>query len=307
MKFCHLGLFVFTLVNVASAQDGVLLKHDPSYVKGKTFQSETTSNTEQTLTIAGMALETGSSTFAITGSEVIDDAEGAAQIAHTFEVFQIHLNLPGGIEVSYDKASGQEPPAGNGPLETMQQYFKILSHANWVTTIGPDAKATKVEFQGDSATNVPEMFKAEMSPERWLKETNREIDRLPSKVVNPGDTWTRNSEAELGSGQKFHLSTEYKYVGREEHKGKPMDHVTITTKTVVYEIGPESTLPLQVKKSDLKIDESAGDLWFDPELRHAVETSHSLHITGDLILVINGQELPSKLDLKMDNTNVVKK
>lgn len=281
------------------ADEGVLLKHAPTYTQGAVKKTEVESETRQTLTIAGMPLESKSTTFAISKETVVDPTPGAVKTTNQFEVFQITVNIPGGGEVSFDSGGSETIAEGDGPIESMKRYFKLLSSMEWTTILGADGKVTKVEFAPGVADRVPELFKAELNPERWKREANRELDRLPNSLVKVGETWDRDSESELGSGQKFLLNKEYRYVGRVERNGRPMDHVVIDTKSVKYEIGPDSTLPLQVKESDLKINSSKGDLWFDPELKVLAEIQETMHITGKLILVINGNELPSELDLTM--------
>lgn len=292
--------------SLIQADDAVSLRHAPDYTQDKEFRTEVESETHQILTLAGMPLESKSTTFAVAKETVLDATKGAEKLAGDFEVFQITVNIPGGGEVAFDSGSSAAVPEGNGPIESMKRYFKVLSDMKWTSTLGPDGKVAKVEFEEGILDRVPDLFKSEMNSDRWKREANRDLDRLPENPVKVGESWIRDSEAELGSGQKFFLNKEYKYVGREERNGRPLDHVSIVTKRVKYEIGPNSTLPLTVKESDLKIESSKGDLWFDPERMRIVEIAETMHITGKLTLVINGNELPSELDLTMKIDSKVK-
>ena len=67
-----------------------------------------------------------------------------------------------------------------------------------------------------------------------------------------------------------------------------------------------STLPFGLKESKLKAAESDGMLLFDRELGRTVQTTWTLRVTGDIVFVINGKDLPATIDLKMTTEAIEK-
>jgi hypothetical protein len=69
---------------------------------------------------------------------------------------------------------------------------------------------------------------------------------------------------------------------------------------VDFALEPGSPLPFTVKESALKPAETKGELLFDRMLGYTVTSTSSIQIVGEMTFVINGQELPTKLDLKIE-------
>jgi hypothetical protein len=125
-------------------------------------------------------------------------------------------------------------------------------------------------------------------------------------LLKKGDTWERTSKMNLGGGQVLTVTTRYTYEGEIEKEGRKLDRITSKSLTVDFALEPDSPLPLTVKSSELKPSESKGEILFDRALGQAVETSGSVTIVGNMTFVIMGNELPSKLNLTMESSTVVK-
>ena len=87
-----------------------------------------------------------------------------------------------------------------------------------------------------------------------------------------------------------------------EKDGRKLDKIVTKVLSTEFSLEPDSPLPLTVKGSELKPAESKGELLFDRELGQVVSSASSIQIVGELTLVINNMELPSKLDLKIETS-----
>ncbi len=291
------SLFVLSCSSSLLYADAKLV-HAPSYKAGDVIKTEVEIEVNQTLTIAGMDIETGTNNFIVTEEKVTAASADKVTLDSKLSSMQMELSLPGGVNLNFDSGNPDaETPAG--PLAEVVKFFKLLSKAKWTTTLDGDRKLANVEYEESFLSEVPEMFKSQVSPEKVKKEANAAIARLPGKKIAVGDKWDRNEESSLGQGQTFFFAREFEYLGNEEHNGKEMAKIGITVKSVKYDVAAGGALPLQVKSSELKADGSTGMFWYDIAAKRIAETTETLKITGDLVLVANGQELPSELDLTM--------
>ena len=101
------------------------------------------------------------------------------------------------------------------------------------------------------------------------------------------------------------FETEYTYDGTVEKDGRTLDKVTSKILSAKFSLA-NSNLPFDIKSADLKVPESTGQLLFDREKGHTVESNSTAHITGTMTFSINGNDLPATLDLKMKNNSTVK-
>ena len=279
------------------------LVHAPPRAVGDQSRTEIETHIEQTLTINGTPLESSVDNFMVVQETITEASPNGAKSDAKFEVVQINIGAPGGITIQFDSGNPDvEEPAG--PLGDMIKFFKLMSNSNSVSTYGADHRVQSIEF--DKLNDVPEMFQGELSSETLVKQSNQEINRLPGKEVNVGDTWSRNEEMQLGSGQIFYVSRTFQYEGPEDRNGKTLEHVTFVTDSIEYGISGAASLPLEVKSSELEIASAEGHLWYSPQYKQVVEYDDTSHIVGKLTLVANGQELPADLDLTMRIHTTVK-
>lgn len=273
------------------------LVHAPEYVPGKVIHSEIEMNIDQTLTIAGMDVETANETFMVLEETVTEASSDKAVLNGEFKVMQSNISLPGGQGINFDSGNpNAEIPAG--PLADAVKFMKSISGTKWVTTLDEKGYVISQKYPDEFLNTVPEAFRAEVSGEQRKIDQKKMIDRLPGKTVAVGETWERNEEANLGSGQKFYLVQEFTYDGPVEKDGQKLEKISYVTKSVDFEI-TGGLIPVEVKSSDLKIGSSKASMLYDPIKKVVVETDDTMQVVGSLTLVANGMELPSKLDLTM--------
>ncbi|TWT51548.1 hypothetical protein KOR42_35960 [Thalassoglobus neptunius] len=273
------------------------LSYAPTFEQGEVTKSEVEMDIDQTLNIAGMDIVTAVDNYIVIKQTVESATSGQVKMLGNLELMQMNMELPGGVSLNFDTGNPNNA-VPDGPLADIAKYIAVAAESTWEITYGDNHEVKSAKYTNDSNQDLPEAFSEEMSDDRLKKETETAINRLPKEPVAVGDTWERNEEAYLGSGQVFYLVREYTYVGPEQHNGKSMDKIDVKTKSLTFEISG-GKLPLELKDSELEVESSGGTLWYDPAIKDVVESSSDMHIVGDLTFIANGQELPSSLDLVM--------
>ena len=254
-------------------------------------------STKQTLTLAGMPLETGVEQFIVTNGQIGEkQADGKVQMLGKMETFQIDMKLPGGIEVNFDSGN-PKTEAAIPQLTPILQMFDAMSSSTYVTTFSAPGKIDSIVLKGDKFDALADAMKQELSPERLKLEAAQALARIPTDPVVKGDTWQRTETSNLGSGQTFEIKRTFEYLGTVNEGGRELDRIGMKVNSVTYNIDPNPSLPLELKSSDLKIAKSEGELLFDRKLGAFVKSSDSFTVVGKLTLVAGGNELPGELDL----------
>jgi hypothetical protein len=277
--------------------------------EGATYTNLVTSNVDQTLSIAGMDVDTKVETTAKTKVTIGNrDVSGTLRVQEKVESMQINMNTQGG-QYTFDSANPDNK--GASPLEMLRDVHKAMLKNVSTVVYDKSNKVQAVEIDqnllGSLPNEVRDLVKSQLDPENLKKTANQENDKLPSDPVKKGDTWTRTEDANFGAGQLMTFQTEYTYQGEVEKDGRKLDKITSKVLSVTFALAEDSPLPLKLKGSDLKATESEGTMLFDRETGHFVETTGNTRIAGDLGFTLNGMDLPSKLDLKLKVTSSVAK
>lgn len=297
-----LSLSVLAASWAVPAQAQVKLEH--KFIEGQKTVTHTTLNVKQTLTLAGMGLDTNSDRFVISTAQVGKrDAEGKVRIEQKTDKLTVTLKLPGGIEASFD-SDDPNKKADNPALEPLMQLMRAAAKAKITMVRDSSGKVVAVEGLGKAADEVPEELKGEFNPEQAKKTANQELENLPGDAVKPGDTWTKMADLPLGSGQVLSLTTEYKYVGEVKEGDKTFDKIEAKTTAVSFSIAADSKLPLKVTKSELKPTESTETKLFDRAAGQWHSTKGKIRIQGALDFEINSMPFPGKLDLTIESETV---
>ncbi len=280
----------------AAAQ--VKLEH--KRLEGRKTTLHTTMNLKQVLSLAGMNLETNSDRFVITTLQVGKrSADGNLRVDSTTGKMTLTIKLPGGMMLVFD-SDDPSKKADIPQLEPILELLRAAAKARTTMVFDKQDELVAVEGLDKASEGLSDDLKGELDPERAKKAAQQELKRLPTDPVKPGDTWSRNSDLDLGSGQVMSFTTEYKYVGEVTEVGKKFDKIESKTTAVSFTIDQNSKLPLRVAKSDLKPTESMETMLFD---RAAGEWQHvkgKVRIQGDIEFTINGTPVPGKLDLTIE-------
>lgn len=279
----------------------------PKFPESTKQRKEAESKTEQTLTIAGMGLETKVTTFSVSEAETGKrDAEGKLSLVETVKVLQADLNLPGGLKLQFDSAN-PDKEAENPLLNPILEVFRTIVKYPITTVIDRDNKIASSAMAENAFEKLPKETRSMLEPARLKKEQEDAWKFLPDKPVNVGDDWERYIDKDLGGGQIMNFKLKYAYAGPETKDGKTYHKFTTTSQEVTYTMDPTANPMVQCSKSDLKINKSSGTILYDPATGEIPLRESSVNITGTLTLVINGQEFPSELDLTMSEKTKLQK
>jgi hypothetical protein len=298
-------LMTIGLVAALSAPALAQVKLEQKVLESKTTRTEAISRTTQKLTIAGMEIDTESDarTTVKTTAGKRDDT-GNVKVQSTVENLQISAKVQGNEYVfdssNPDKVSGSQ-------LEILRPVHKASLQRITTTTYNKDNKVVQIEFDQDPLNgfddNLRNLLKGQFDVEALKATANQELDRIPSEPVKVGDAWERVSKLNLEGGQTMTLSTRYAYVGETEKNGRKFDKIETKVLSVDYSLAADSSLPFTLKSSDLKSNDSKGELLFDRQAGQVVSSKATLQIVGDITFSVNNMDLPAKLDLKIESTS----
>jgi hypothetical protein len=282
------GSAAFAQVNLSSQQN----------VKdGDEFRSQAEIKVEQKLTIAGMPIETKSEQFLIQVEKITATPDGKVGSTRKTETLQLNLEIPGESKFSFDSGNAAPPATTNELLKSIGSFLGLLSKAELLTAYDADGKVDRVKWSDNSLDAVPASFKKEVDPETLKKAANQDLDRLPNKTVNKGDSWTRTEEKTMGGGQKMTFEMKYTYEGPATVNGKNLEKIGVKTTGVTLVVEPNESQPAEFKNSKLAVKESTGFLGYDPQTRRIVHSENTVHVTGDITIVVQNMELPTEIDL----------
>ncbi|MGE0610584.1 MAG: DUF6263 family protein [Pirellulales bacterium] len=260
-------------------------------------------STQQTLTIAGMNVETSSDSKITAQTEFLTPADKLAPVKITIQAITLNANI-NGQALTFDSARPNEK-AGNPAFEPALAAMRAMLDAELTYQVGADGKVARIDgiqaIISKAPADTAKALEERLNEDRLKNEFNQQAQTLPDTPVNVGDTWKRTTEMPLDGGQKLTFDRVYEYAGTIEEDGRKLDQIKIKDEAVRYAIGPNAA-NLAAKDSELKIESSEGTMLFDRELGATLERKLVSHITGKLTLQINGMDLPAELDLKITKT-----
>lgn len=255
---------------------------------------------KQILQIAGQEIETQSmqklTTQSITGKRA---ADGTTSTRATFIKWNGKWAFPGGIEMKFDSAV----PDAKAPLEQLEPMLDVvramIKHPT-TQVFNKDGSPKSVNVPEAAIKKLQGPLKNEFNAKQLLDQLKQEHARLPNKAVSKDDTWVRKEIIPLGGGQVLNLRIDYTYNGTVKKNGHTLDLITGKVTDVAYEMKAENAGPLKVKDSDIDVSKSSIELVFDRKSGRFVETKNLIQVKGDMTFEANGQELPGKLDLTIE-------
>lgn len=298
---------VLSLTLLLGAPALAQVKFERKIQEGKTYTVEETAKMSQKLTIAGMDIEssadTQSTSKVTTGKR---DASGQIKLEEKISSMQAQIKAAGS-EYLFDSANPDK--TGESTLEGMRKIHQVHARRKTTKTFDKENKLIKIEYDenalNDVADEIRNLVKDQYDPEKVKKAETDEAGQLPDKAVAKGESWDHTIKSNLGAGQVFTVASKFTYEGEVEKGGRKLDKITYTIKSVDFTL-EDSPLPFTLKSSDLKPTDAKGEILFDRMSGMIVESKVTTGIKGDIVFVINGTELPSKLELKMETSTVRK-
>ena len=278
--------------------------------EGGVYTTEVKGGIDQTLTIAGMDIETNVQTHTVSTSRVSQRADdGTVRVKEKVDSLQINM---GGTQGDYSFDSGNPDDKGSSPLEMLRPIHKVLANRVHTVIYDEDNRVKDIEtdedFLASLSTEPQTLVGDQLDTETLKQETNQSLAALPDEPVRKGATWERTESANFGAGQIMTFDVTYTYLGSVQHEGRKLDKISLKVESVDFSLEENAALPLQLKDSKLKIASSEGFILFDSKAGQFVANNQKTRIKGDLTFVANGNELPSHLDLTVHAvTNVIVK
>ena len=293
-KFC----FAVCSLVICSAPLFAQVTLERKFVEGAKSVSQTDMKTTQTLTLAGMNIDTKSTAFVVSTTTVgRRGADGKLPVEEKTDTLQSEISLGGGITLQFDSAN-PEKKADLPQLEPILDLFRAMYRLPVTVVLDAKNNVAEINLPEGEYEKLPEAAKDRFSPESRKKLVEQSLAYLPDGPVKKGDRWERSTEANLGAGQVMSFRMKFEYAGTVELDGKTFDKIMGKATEVNFAINGNPMI--QVTKSDLKVSESESAPLFDRELGAMASRSSKIRIEGPLTLVVNGMELAGKLDLAIE-------
>jgi hypothetical protein len=273
-----------------------------------TVQSKTTSKVDQIMTIQGMDVKTLSEEESVANSAVgARKADGTVAIEVIIQSVKAKFSIAG-MEFALD-SDDKDAKIELPQLAFLGDVFKALKGASYTVVL--DAKDNVKFVEGTEknlakTNNLPEQavaaLKSRFDADRIKKAFEQTYGTFPDGLVREGEPWER-TETSDGDGQSLTFKKRYEYKGTVKKGDKTLDKIDIKALDVTYKMDPNPQSPAKVTKSDLKVESSEGTLLFDREAGTLVERHEKIRMTGDMTVVIQEKEYPTKLDLTIDSSS----
>jgi hypothetical protein len=160
------------------------------------------------------------------------------------------------------------------------QYF--LDASNRVERVeGIDALVNRLSpgGQGDATAGVKSMFN-----EGYFKQIMESSRYLPSKPVQPGDTWPIQMEIAMGSLGTMQMDYTVTFQSWEQHGKRTCARLEFQG-TLKSKPGSNSTTAgMNMNISD---GDTSGVSWFDPELGMVIETTANQNMKMNMTMPVN--------------------
>ena len=271
--------------------------------------SAVTVSTKQSLSIAGQSIDSATEqNITISTINGKRNADGVLKQQQKITALQAKLTLPGGVNLEYDSTKPDAPAAGT-MFDAFLDLIKANAKAAWTVTRSKDNRVVSIEGREKILEGLDDakkaLLKKQIDPAYLRDAANKELEKLPAKPVNAGDSWQVTETLRLDQGQTMTFKTKYTYAGTVEREGKQFEQIDSVTEEVKYTIDADAPLPLKVKSAELTPTTLEGFILFDREKGAIAESRSSVQIKGTINFEANGQALPANLDLTITNANVV--
>lgn len=306
----QLSRFVLTFAlgiagGLCLAADKVEIAHKPDHKPGATVRDVSDTALAQSLTLAGMNIETEVESHSATQSTVVEQtSDGKTKLNGKFEYFIVSMDMPMIGKIAFDSSKTADNPNVPEQLQPVMDMFRAVSRAEWEAVMTSKPEVESIAFIGNPFEGLDQNVATDVTPERFKVEANNRLRRYPDGPVAVGDKWERTEDVSVSGGQKLTFKKEFTYLGTEEKSGTTFDKIGVKSLTVDYSIGSDAKIPLKLEDSKLEIAASEGLLLYDRTLKMITSETEKLQIKGPLTfsIEINGkaQKLPGDLDLTIE-------
>ena len=305
---CRTALTGVVAVLALTATANAQVKLRWKFAENSKATTTVTAKTHQLLTINEQEIETkNEETVVVKTTAGKRQKDGTIRLTGKVESLKVNLTLPGGVALNYDSAKPAEPQGT--AADFLLDVFAVIPKVVSTTVVGKDNRVVSVDVDRkplkDLADNAKAILKGRFDADYLKTTANKQLDRIPSKAVKQGDTWSLTLTVRLGAGQTLTFKTTYKYEGTVKKDGTTLDKISSTVAEVQYAQG-ETDSPVKVTGSKLKVESSNGTLLFDRKLGQIVSDNDKLRVKGEMTLDANGKKIPAKLDLTIEKKTTLR-
>jgi hypothetical protein len=243
----------------------------------------------------------------ITTTNGIRDKEGELRQRVAVDSLKAKLTMPGGVVLEFD-SSDPNPPKRGTRFDVFLDLVKVNANASWSVLIDKENRIKSVDGRDRVLESLDqtkrELLKKRLDVNYLRDQANRELLRIPSQPVMPGDSWQLRDTMRLDGGQSLVLNTLYTYRGETERSERKLHQIDVDVKEVAYTIDADATL-LKLMSSELRPAMMEGVIYFDADEGMVVESRESVQIEGDIQFSLDGNELGGHLELTLANSVIV--
>src|ERR1700690_300459 len=216
-----------------------------------------------------------------------ENADGGHEVGLEILGLQMSMTLGGKSMINYDSGKKSSGDKANPVAAMLQkiigakvQYF--MDASNQVERIeGVDAMVDRMTAGGpaDATTGLKSMFN-----EGYFRQIMDSSRYLPSKPVQPGDTWPVQMEIAMGPIGTMTLDYKISFQSWEPHGKRPCARLEFQG-TLKSKPDPNSKLAgMTMSISD---GNTSGVSWFDPELGMIIETTVNQDMKMNMTVPVN--------------------
>jgi hypothetical protein len=216
-----------------------------------------------------------------------ESPDGGHEVEMEFLNVQMTMAMGGKSMMNYDSAKKspndvKNPAAGifGKLIGSKIQYF--MDASNRVDRVeGVDALATKLTAGGPAAATagIKGMFN-----EGYFKQMIGSSQTMPSKAVQPGDTWPIQLEIVMGPLGTMTIDSTYTFASWEQH-GKRMCARLEFQGTIKSK--PDANSKIGGMTMSISDGDTSGVSWFDPELGMTIDTTMSQNMKMNMTMPAN--------------------
>ncbi len=275
------------------------------FKKDAKFYQEMKTETDQDMKVQGSTdvKQKQSQTFIFEWTATdVDDKKKEVTLKQKIVGLKMAIEI-GGSKINYDSTEKQ-PGASTNPLNKFfealnEAAFKIVLDTEKMTVKSIDGQKEFVDKLGAANPQMKPLLDKILG-EKALKDMAEPMfAALPGVKKKKGDSWTRDSDLDMGPIGSYKTKYTYTYAGPDKKNEVIKVKTDLTYKAPAGDAGG---LPFRIKSATLKSTDGGGDIIFDPMAGWVVSQKMSLTLTGELAIEIGQQTTDVKLEQKQTTT-----
>src|SRR5262249_21267737 len=211
--------------------------------------------------------------------------------------------------VSYD-SKGATTKVANPDLDFFKDLYRVESGVAYTVVLDGRSKVKAIEGADALRAQVDQidpraadLLRSRLAADalRQEFEQTHALGALPDGPVKPGASWERTEALDRGAGLELVLRKKYEYAGTEKKGDKGLDKITAKVLEAKYLQDADSSAPVKLTKSEVKVSASEGTILFDREAGRLVEARQRVELSGNLTFSAQGQDQRVGFDLTIRN------